>query len=169
MRISSGGEVLINTTTDSQTTGVGSKFVSNGRLYKVSSLSDNTQESLSMYSTTAAAFRFYVGWGGTIYATSTSISGISDISLKKNIRNLDKGLNSIMQLQPKKFDWINGDSIDNMGFIAQEIEKIFPELVTEYRYNGKETKKSLKMGDLIPSMVKAIQELKQELDTLKNK
>jgi len=169
MRITSGGDLLINTTTNSATTGAGSKFVSNGRLYQVSSYSDNTQESLSMYSTTAAAYRFYVGWGGTIYATSTSISGISDVSLKKNIRNLDKGLNSIMQLQPKKFDWVNGDSIDNMGFIAQEIEKIFPELVTEYKYNGNETKKSLKMGDLIPSMVKAIQELKAELDTLKNK
>jgi hypothetical protein len=168
MRITSGGEVLIGTTTNSATSGVGNKFVSNGRLYSVSSLSDNTQESLSMYSTGAANYRFYVGWGGTIYATSTSISGISDISLKTNIRDLEKGLTDILKLKPRKFDWKNGDGINNIGFIAQEIEKVFPELISEYKYNEYTTKKSLKMGDLIPSLVKAIQELKQEIDTLKN-
>lgn len=168
LRITSSGELLVNTTTNSATSGVGSKFVSNGRLFTVSFYSDNTQESLSMYSTGAANYRFYVGWGGTIYATSTSISGISDISLKTNIRDLDKGLQDILQLKPRRFDWKNGDGKDNIGFVAQEIESIFPELISEYKYNQFETKKSLKMGDLIPSLVKAIQELKQEIDTLKN-
>jgi len=160
-------DLLIGTTSNSPSSNVGIKTYADGRIYCVSSSSANTSESYSMYSTGAANYRFYVGWGGTIYATSTSISGISDISLKRNIRDLDKGLQDILQLKPRRFDWKNGDGKDNIGFVAQEIESIFPELISEYKYNQFETKKSLKMGDLIPSLVKAIQELKQEIDTLK--
>jgi hypothetical protein len=160
-------DLLIGTTSNSPSSNVGIKTYADGRIYCVSSSSANTSESYSMYSTGAANYRFYVGWGGTIYATSTSISGISDISLKTNIRDLDKGLQDILQLKPRRFDWKNGDGKDNIGFVAQEIESIFPELISEYKYNQFETKKSLKMGDLIPSLVKAIQELKQEIDTLK--
>ena len=54
-----------------------------------------------------------------------------------------------------------------MGFIAQEVEEVLPELVHEYQYNEDETKKGLKMGDMIPSMVKAIQELSAELNSVK--
>lgn len=113
--------------------------------------------------------------GGTIFATSTSISAISDASLKDNVRDLDKGLDTIMALQPRRFDWKNGDGTDVMGFIAQEVEEVMPELVADYQYSYEDTKKSLKMGDMIPAMVKAMQEqqamieaLKAEVEALKN-
>jgi hypothetical protein len=174
MRITSGGEVLINTTTNSQTSSAGSKFVSNGRLYTVSSLNDNTQESFSMYSTGSSAFRFYVGWGGTIYATNTTISAISDVRFKENIQDIDLGLDAILALKPRKFDWKEGKgkNIKNdRGFIAQEFEQIFPDLIDEWKDpspKGEEPYKSVRQ-DLIPILVKAIQELKAEIDTLKNK
>jgi predicted heme/steroid binding protein len=168
MRITSGGDVLVGTSSSSPSSNVGVKIIPTGRVYCVSSDSSNSTESYGMYSTGAANYRFYVGWGGTIYATSTSISGISDISLKQNIRDLDKGLDEIMKLKPRRFDWINGDGNDNMGFVAQEIESIFPELISEYKYSDNETKKSLKMGDLIPALVKSIQELQAEIERLKN-
>ena len=169
LTITSGGNVLIGTTNDSPSAGIGIKNYADGRIYCVSSSTANTTESYSMYSTGAANYRFYVGWGGTIYATSTSISGISDISLKTNIRDLDKGLQDILQLKPRRFDWKNGDGKDNIGFVAQEIESIFPELISEYKYNQFETKKSLKMGDLIPSLVKAIQEQQEIINDLKQR
>jgi hypothetical protein len=174
MRITSAGELLINTTSNSATSNVGSKFVSNGRLFTVSSYSDNTQESLSMYSTTASAYRFYVGWGGTVYATNTTISAISDIRYKENVRDLDSALNKLMLLKPRVFDWKEGmgKNIKNdKGFIAQEFEQIFPELVDKWKEKapqGEEPYKSIRQ-DLIPYLVKAIQELKAEIETLKNK
>jgi hypothetical protein len=110
--------------------------------------------------------RFYVGQQGTIYATSTSISGLSDASLKENIRDLDKGLDAVLALQPRRFDWKNGDGNDVMGFIAQEVEEVMPELIGESQYNKDEVKKNLKMGDMLPSLVKAIQEQQAMIETL---
>ena len=169
MRITSAGETLFNTTSNSATSGTGFKILTNGEIPAVvtAASTDGGRTSYTLYSTGAGAFRFYVGAGGTIFATSTSISAISDISLKTNIRNLDKGLDEIMKLKPRRFDWKNGDNDDVMGFIAQEVEEIFPELIGEYMYNKTDSKKSLKMGDLLPSLVKAIQELKAEIDLLK--
>ena len=173
MRITSGGDVLIGATSNSATSDDGSKFVSNGRLFQVSAYSDNTQESLSMYSTTASAYRFYVGWGGTIFATNTTISGISDARLKENVRDLDSGLDKIMALKPRVFDWKEGKGKDiknDRGFIAQEFEEVFPDLIDEYKQEveeGEEPYKSVR-ADLIPVLVKAIQELKTEIDSLKN-
>ena len=169
MRITSAAETLFNTTNNSSTAGNGFKILTGGEIPAVvtAASTDGGRTSYTLYSTGAAAFRFYVGAGGTIFATSTSISAISDISLKTNIRHLDKGLDEIMKLKPRRFDWKNGDNDNVMGFIAQEVEEIFPELIGEYKYNETESKKSLKMGDLLPSLVKAIQELKAEIDLLK--
>jgi hypothetical protein len=172
MRITSGGNVLIGTTSDSATSGAGSKFVSNGRLYSVSSLNDNTQESLSMYSTGSSAYRFYVGWGGTIYATNTTISAISDVRFKENIQDIDLGLDAILALKPRKFDWKEGKgkNIKNdRGFIAQEFEQIFPDLIDEWKDpspKGEEPYKSVRQ-DLIPILVKAIQEQQAQIEELK--
>ena len=99
---------------------------------------------------------------GTIYAVSTSISAISDIRLKENIRTIGYGLNEIIQLKPKMFDWKAGHgncTKDNLGFIAQDVETILPELVTEWNHTeGVESYKTLKMGDMIPVLTKAMQE-----------
>jgi hypothetical protein len=108
MTIDASGNLLVGRTSTSATSSPGIKNLSGGRLFTVATYSDNTQESLSMYSTGASAYRFYVGWGGTIYATSTSISAISDIRYKENVRDLDDGLSKIMALQPRKFDWKEG-------------------------------------------------------------
>lgn len=117
----------------------------------------------SMYSTGAGAYRFYVGYGGTIYATSTTITGISDQRLKENIRDLDDGLASVMALKPRKFDWKEnkGANIKNArGFIAQEFEQVFPDMIDEWQDpapEGEEPYKAVR-ADLIPTLVKAIQE-----------
>ena len=125
----------------------------------------------SMYSTGAAAYRFYVNWAGTVFATNTTISGISDQRLKENIRDLDVGLDAIMALKPRKFDWKDGrgkNIKDDRGFIAQEIEEIFPDLIDEWADpapEGEAPYKSVR-ADLIPVLVKAIQELSAKNDAL---
>ena len=159
MTIDTSQNVLFSTSDSSLTTGLGTKVTNSGQwVATVSSASTNALNNFSMYSTTAAAYRFYVDWGGTIHATSTSISAISDRSLKTNIRPLETGLVEIMKLQPRRFDWINGDSSNVAGFIAQEVEEVLPELVTDQMFSKSETKKSLKMGDILPTLVSAIQQ-----------
>ena len=167
MRLDSAGQLLFNCTSNSQTSNEGIKLVGNGRIFQVSPYSTSAQESLSMYSTGASAFRFYVDWGGTIHATSTSISGISDQRLKENIVDLETGLTEVMALKPRRFDWKNGDKTNVAGFIAQEVETVLPDLIDGFKDDTIEDAKGVRMGDMIPTLVKAIQEQQTIIDDLK--
>jgi hypothetical protein len=173
-RIDSSGNLLVGTTTSSVTSGNGIKLVpgTSSACNIVGSADTNANFAHTVYSTSPAAYRFQVGWGGTIYATSTSISAISDQTLKTNVRDLETGITEVMALKPRRFDWINGDATDVAGFIAQEVEQVLPELVDDYLYSHDEDgnniiKKSLKMGDILPTLVKAIQEQQAIIESLK--
>ena len=172
MRIDASGNLLVGTTSAVTTSGAGVKILNNGGdpfVAEVNAASTSAVTTWNVYSTGAGAFRFYVGLNGTIFATSTSISAISDQSLKENIRDLETGLTQVMALRPRRFDWKNGDGKDVAGFIAQEVEPVLPDLVYDYKYTSDETKKSLKMGDILPTLVKAIQEQQQMIEELKAK
>jgi hypothetical protein len=177
MRIDSDGNLLVGTTNPSANTGAGVKLVPNAAaganaISVLGSADSNTYNSHHLYSSGASAYRFYVGYGGTVYATNTTISAISDQRHKENIRDLDVGLDAVMQLKPRKFDWKEGKGKnikDDRGFIAQEFEQVFPDLIDEWldpAPEGEEPYKAVRQ-DLIPVLVKAIQELKAELDTVK--
>ena len=169
MRITSGGDLLVGTTSASGTSGEGIKLrkvSSDGVFHIVGATSTTAQDAIQVYSTGASAYRFFVQYNGQVNATSSSINAISDASLKQNIRDLDKGLEAILALQPRRFDWKNGDGNDIMGFVAQEVETVLPELVHDYKYSDEETKLGLKMGDMIPTLVKAIQEQQETITAL---
>jgi hypothetical protein len=169
MTLDSSGNLLVGTTDTGETTGVGLKLIttsSKPSFKVVTSASTNTSGSFFAYSTGAAAYRFYVDDGGTIHATSTSIAAISDQSLKTNVRDIETGLSQVMALKPRRFDWINGDAVDVAGFVAQEVQQVLPDLVGSFKYNDTETKLGLKMGDMIPTMVKAIQEQQALIESL---
>jgi hypothetical protein len=100
---------------------------------------------------------------GTVFATNTTITAISDQRLKENIRDLDDGLEKVLSLKPRKFDWKEGkgaDIKDARGFIAQEFEIVFPDMVEEWKDSPPEGEKPYKAvnANLIPTLVKAIQE-----------
>jgi len=160
-RFDSSGNLLVGTTT---TLGNGFAFQPNGSDTNVPLLSvngnssSNTLASFRLWSTSLSQNQFYVGYGGTIYARSTSITGLSDISEKENIRDLETGINTVLALQPRRFDWKNGSGENVAGFIAQEVQSVLPDLVESYKVSEDETKLGLKMGDMIPTLVKAIQE-----------
>ena len=173
MRVDSSGNLLVGTTT---TGGTGFSVIpANGGAGVPGVFSQGASSSAGntyhVYSTTAAAYRFYVGYNGTINATNTTISAISDQRLKENIVDLDIGLDKIMLLKPRKFDWKTGKGKDikgDRGFIAQEFEQVFPELIDEWldpAPEGEEAYKSVR-ADLIPIFVKAIQELSAKNDAL---
>jgi hypothetical protein len=167
-RITSGGDLLVGTTDAAQTSGAGFKVggaggAGVGQVAIVDADSTNSTVTYRLYSTGAAAYRFYVGLGGTIYATNTTITAISDQRLKENIRDLDAGLSEVMALKPRKFDWKAGkgkDKKNDRGWIAQEFEQVFPDMVDTWQDPAPEGEEPYKAvnADLIPVLVKAMQE-----------
>jgi hypothetical protein len=176
MRIDTSGNLLVGcTTTGSSSNGI--KLLPNGAGTSIPTISiignsfSNGNTIMQTYSTSASAYAFYIQWNGQIYAQVTSISSASDATLKTNVRPLETGLSQILALQPRRFDWIDGHAKDVMGFVAQEVQPILPELVTSSKHsideNGNDVDKlHLAMGDMIPTMVKAIQELSAKNDAL---
>ena len=167
------GNLLVGTTSTSLTSGVGTKIGNDSAGAFVSTVTSSTTNGASFaytyYSTGAGAYRFYVGAGGTVFATSTTISSLSDQRHKENIRDLNVGLAEVMALKPRLYDWKEGkgQNIKNArGFIAQEFEEVFPDLIDEWADpapEGEEPYKSVRQ-DLIPVLVKAIQEQQAIID-----
>ena len=89
---------------------------------------------------------------------------ISDILFKKNIEFHGYGLVAVNSLKPREFNWkqINRPQEKQIGFIAQEVEEIIPEVI-----HGFDGNKSINGTGLISILTKAIQELSQEVTTLK--
>ena len=94
----------------------------------------------------------------------------SDKRLKTNIRPIENALNKVSQISGVTYNW-NENSVDKdldrreSGVIAQEIIEVLPEVVTE-RDNGY---LAVQYERLIPLLIESIKELKQEVETLKNK
>ena len=93
----------------------------------------------------------------------------SDKRLKGNITPIENALNKVSQVQGIEFDWIpkegvHGNEGHDVGVLAQEIEKVLPEVVTT-RDNGY---KAVKYEKIIPLLVEAIKELQKDVQELKN-
>ena len=175
-RITSGGDFLISTTNNSLTSSAGYKFLpgNDPQMGTVGASSSNNEVTYRLYSTGAGAYRFYVGYGGTVYATSATITSLSDQRLKENIQDIDVGLDAVMALKPRKFDWKEGKGKNkkgDRGWIAQEFEQVFPDMIDTWRDPAPEGEEPYKAvnADLIPVLVKAIQELTARLEVLENK
>jgi hypothetical protein len=91
----------------------------------------------------------------------------SDARLKKNITPLSNPLGSIQQLNGYTYNWKDEsrDSAQQIGLIAQELQKVYPQLV---RANSK-GELSVNYIGLIPVLLESIKELKKEIDELKLK
>ena len=112
---------------------------------------------------------FYVN--GTAGGTS-AWSSSSDRRLKTNIRPLESALAKVMKLNGVNFRWkdeTNHRPGNNVGFIAQEVLEVLPEVVSGggKDENGNEVYYSIEYGSVVPVLVEAIKELKAEKDELK--
>jgi len=88
----------------------------------------------------------------------------SDIKLKKDIEPIPYGLDAINLLQPKKYKLKQDDS-ENLGLIAQDVEGIIDEIVSS---DDKSDTKFLNYTQLIPVLIKAVQELSAKVEALEN-
>lgn len=100
-----------------------------------------------------------------IYGGQT-VSSSSDERLKNNINNLneEEAIRIVNSLNPVSYDFIEG-SKDRYGFIAQEVKKVLPSIVTE----DKDGMLGISYNDIIAVLVKTVQDLSREVDALKNK
>jgi hypothetical protein len=100
---------------------------------------------------------------GTIRATSDIIA-FSDERIKENIQTIDSALDKVNQLRGVEFNKI-GDDKKSIGVIAQEIEKIIPEVV----FDDKKGMKSVAYGNITGLLIEAIKEQQIQIDELKVK
>jgi hypothetical protein len=122
--------------------------------------------------TGAATFTSLSGTGSRAVladANGTLSAPVSDISVKENIITIGYGLNEILKMNPVWFDYISeyknyGENRQN-GNIAQEMQQIIPEAVFT---TPSTNKMGINYDQLHAVYIKAIQELKAEIDQLKN-
>jgi hypothetical protein len=106
---------------------------------------------------------------GRIDATNDVVAfSTSDIRFKTNITPISGALDKITQISGYEFDWIpnqeyHGFEGHDVGIIAQEIEKVLPEVVKE-RDSGY---KAVKYEKIVPLLIEAIKEQQQQIDELK--
>jgi hypothetical protein len=104
------------------------------------------------------------GRWSVVFAVNGTIQ-TSDARLKEQIIPISYGLDAVMQMNPVSFHWKdNPAGPANLGFLAQNMQKLVPETVHD---PGNDGPLGMKYSELIPVLVKAIQELKQENDLYK--
>ena len=99
----------------------------------------------------------------------------SDERLKENVKPIENALDKVSKIGGYEFDWkelteeekktIHGNEGHDVGVIAQEIEKVLPEVVTE-RDSGY---KAVKYEKIVPLLIESIKDLKAEIEELKGK
>ena len=106
-------------------------------------------------------------YSGVVNRTSdgTLTTATSDIRLKENIQTLQGGLDKVLQLRGVSFTWINNPEYgQRIGFIAQEFEKVVPELVFTNEVDGF---KGINYAEMTAVLTEAVKELKAENDELR--
>ncbi len=130
---------------------------------------DTTSRFLQFYanvtSSTNTAMGGIVGNG----ASNVQFASISDVREKENITTISGSLSKITSLNPVEFDWIASGEHCKAGFVAQEVEEVFPEFVVENMASeGQEERKGLTggmTGGIVAHLVKAIQEQQATIES----
>lgn len=141
---------------------------------------------LTISTSRTVSFNAY-GAGTLVTDSSGTITASSDARLKNVLGKFTRGLDSILQLQPKEFTWRPGSGMNpddvNVGFIAQDVQAVIPEAVGSTKTSEveeddgkggkiKKTKRedaeflSLSDRPILAALVNAVKELKAENDAL---
>ena len=121
---------------------------------------------------TPAVYKTYTNTNIPVYIpTDLYVNGLihgtlvapSDEKLKENIEPIsDLKITQFINLEPKEFNYITDSTKKHYGFIAQDVEKIYPELVNDCD-NGY---KSMNYIEIIPLLVAKINAMQKEIDKL---
>src|ERR1700752_2199154 len=95
-------------------------------------------------------------------ATSTTYQTNSDYRLKRDVTDLEGGLDAVMALRPRRFRW-NADNSAAVGFIAHELQGVIPEAVVGEKdavnADGSIKPQGTDLSFVVPWLVRAVQEL----------
>jgi hypothetical protein len=178
MRIDSSGNLLVGTTSSDAKLHVGSNLTSIQAFRAFGNTTGDTSLTCGQFSkfdnnsTTSQVFvNFTMNNGGVAQgqinangASQAAFGSWSDRRLKENITDLPSQLANITALRPVEFDYIESEGGGHqLGFIAQEVEEIYPDLVGE-RSDGMKTLSGLSKWDA--RLVKAIQEQQALIESL---
>jgi hypothetical protein len=164
MRINSSGSVLVGLASDL------AGITSNTGTWRFASQAPDTSAGCLRH--VAAGVEKIVMYGnGSAYNSTGTWGTISDARLKENIVDATPKLDKVNQLRVVNFNLKSDPELKQIGFIAQEIEEIFPGLVQEGNEDGEGGYfKSVKTTVLVPILVKAIQEqqeiIQSQADTI---
>jgi hypothetical protein len=170
-----GGNVLIGSTSDP-----GYKLYVNGNTYIKGS--GNTSASFALVVQNSSSNNLFLVRNdgqatfsslgtGTVTATDGTLSTISDLTYKIDDGFIDSAIKKVLNLKPRYFYWNEKSGlpkdIRQLGFYAQEVNQALGEEAANTPQD-KNTPWGISDRSIIAMLTKAIQELKQEIDTLKN-
>ena len=132
------------------------------------SFTDNTQ--IDLYINNSNEFRFEADGDfhadGDVIAYSTTTP--SDERLKENVKVIENPLEKLDKLRGVTFDWIDREDKRSGGIIAQELEKVMPELVREVdSLKNEDSFKAVDYNGLIGLLIEAVKELSDKCDNCK--
>jgi hypothetical protein len=185
------GRIGINTTSPSYEFDVTGTIRATGSMIVGSNLSvsgaatalgDLSAGCVKVGSSLCNSYKLYLGncaGGACAYKPDGgSWSTSSDARLKQNVRPLTGALEKLAELEPVEFEWINQtdhDAFTHAGFVAQEVEGVFPRWVSEAEPAGND-RQLVGVGNTIKTLyfphdyfaysVRAMQELKERNDVL---
>ena len=183
-RIDSSGNLLVGTTSLSQQTGkleVWSSSTSTAGLFKTSA-GATASWSCDFWNDASSGNNLFVEFAtDTTYTARGSITynrtgGLtvynttSDARLKQNIVDAPSALSKIASIQIRSFDWKETGNHVDFGVIAQELNEVAPEAVTEGEDSENSTIKrhwGVDTSVLVPALVKAVQEQQAIIESLK--
>ena len=130
---------------------------------------DNTAYSVSFVSATGAGSSVYTDASQLNYNPSTGLlvaqdfNSLSDIRYKENVETIDGAVDKVKQLRGVEFDWKKTPG-SSVGVIAQEVQEVYPQLVTE-----SEEKITVNYNGLVGLLIQAVKEQADEIAALKEK
>jgi len=176
MRIDSSGRLLVGTTTPYDVNSIATFSNSTHGLSAVTTATGGGWYALECGRTGSTGK--FIGFtypsaatevGSVSYnGTNTLYNATSDQRLKENIVDAETAFETINQIKIRSFDWIESKVHETHGVIAQELQQIAPQCVTEGTTNEDGSMGSpwqIDTSPLIPLLIKSIQELKAIVDT----
>ena len=141
--------------------------------------------SWGMYVAADGDARIYLGGAnGAISATGNIIAYASDARLKTNIKPIENALEKLNKIRGVEYDWVDNitseydfhpSAMHETGVIAQEIQEVIPDAVTEAPMNGNYTAKcgtdhkflTVQKDKIVPLLIEAVKDQQKEIDELK--
>ena len=167
MRIDSSGDVQIGTTSQIANAKVSIQEASTDAALFLRK-SDGTQSSTNTY------IHFDISGGGVAggkitfsSAGNAQFTSTSDIRLKENVRDVTGCLDKVMALKPSSYTLKESKLDVPYGFIAQNVETVLPQFVSEDENGYKQISDGLTSG-YIAVLTKAIQEQQEQIDALQS-